>query len=407
MSIVIEQDWVHAAALQELLTLLCADGEEARVAGGAVRNALLDEAIKDVDIATTRTPQDVTSALEAAGHRTIPTGIEHGTVTALVDGETFEVTTLRSDVETDGRHAKVVFGKDWTEDARRRDFTMNALYMDATGKVFDPLGGYDDLMARQVKFIDDPSQRIREDYLRILRFFRFFAWYGSFRPDAEGLKACVRLKSGLEDLSVERIWHELSRLLAAPDPTRSILWMRQTGVLTEILPESEKWGIDALPGLVEAEQKLGWEPDAVLRIMAIVPSQEERMRDFAKRLKLSNKVRDRLVVWAKSTEPDERQKRGKFEQALYRGSVSGIEDRLRLAIAGHRAKGNKRPAKKLAKRLQQLLNWQRPVFPVRGQDLLNSGHEPGPKIADALTTLEERWIESQFMLSKEQLLVLL
>jgi len=335
LTLIIEQDWINDSALQELLTLLERDGGAARIAGGAVRNALLDEPIIDVDLATTHTPDVVSQLLENAGHRAIPTGIEHGTVTALIDGKTFEITTLRRDVETDGRHAKVVFGTDWVEDARRRDFTMNALYADKQGKVYDPLGGYEDLMARRVIFIDDPSQRICEDGLRILRFFRFFAWYGEFRPDAEGLKACVRLKDRLDDLSSERIWQELARLLAAPNPTKAILWMRQTGVLAQVLPEGEKWGIDGIHGLVEAEAGLGWSPDSVLRLICILPPMPDKLGAMAIRLKLSGKVRDRILAWAHCPDVSLKFKRADFEQFLYRQNLQAVEDRLRLAIAKH------------------------------------------------------------------------
>ena len=195
------------------------------------------------------------------------------------------MTTLRRDVETDGRHAIVHFTTDWREDAARRDFTMNALYCDATGEVLDPLGGLADLRAGRVRFIGEAEDRIREDYLRILRFFRFFAWYGSGRPDAEGLKACARLKSGIATLSAERVWAELKRLLSAPDPTRALLWMRTTEVLQKVLPES--WGIDAVHRLVAAERAEGWAPDPLLRLEAILPPHRARIDALAERLRLS------------------------------------------------------------------------------------------------------------------------
>src|SRR5690606_10002862 len=218
-------------------------GEEARIAGGAVRNALFGEPVADVDIATTTPPQETVRRAEAAGFKAVPTGFEHGTVTVVAEGRPFEVTTLRADVETDGRRARVVFGRDWQADAERRDFTINALYAEADGTVVDLVGGLADIAARRLRFIGDAEARIREDYLRILRFFRFFAWYGEGRPDAEGLKACARLKGGLSGLSAERVWAETKKLLSAPDPSRALLWMRQTGVLAASLAESEKWGI--------------------------------------------------------------------------------------------------------------------------------------------------------------------
>ncbi|TIN11824.1 MAG: hypothetical protein E5Y59_15405, partial [Mesorhizobium sp.] len=231
---------------------------------------------------------------EAAGFKAVPTGIEHGTITIVAGGKPFEVTTLRADIETDGRRAKVSFGRDWKADAERRDFTINALYAEADGTIVDLVGGIADIEARRLRFIGDPEARIREDYLRILRFFRFFAWYGDGRPDAEGLKACARLKEGLGQLSVERVWSELKKLLSAPDPSRALLWMRQAGVLTSVLPESEKWGIDAIHALTRAEKDLGWTPDPLLRLEAIVPPDAARMKTLAERLRFSVSEAGRL-----------------------------------------------------------------------------------------------------------------
>ncbi|MEP1208992.1 MAG: CCA tRNA nucleotidyltransferase [Rhizobiaceae bacterium] len=395
----IDQDWLARPSLQELLALLNEGDGEARIAGGAVRNALLDQAISDVDVATTLVPRDVILRLRNAGHKSVPTGIEHGTVTAVLDGDAYEVTTLRRDIETDGRHAKVLYGTDWVADAQRRDLTMNALYLNADGTVYDPLGGMQDVLSRTVRFIDDPETRIREDYLRILRFFRFFAWYGNFRPDAEGLKACTRLKDGLADLSAERIWHEMSRLLAAPDPSRALLWMRQTGVLAAILPETEKWGIDAVPGLVEAEREHGWDGDGLLRLMAIIPPMEERIASLAERLKLPNKVKARLLHWAGAGALQPALKKDAFYQWLYWQNQMAIQDRLRLAIAK-----SDENSKKSLRQLKWLNRWERPVFPLKGGDLIRFGMEPGPAISEKMRALEEKWVASNFEHSREKLL---
>ncbi|HCL64495.1 MAG TPA: CCA tRNA nucleotidyltransferase, partial [Rhizobium sp.] len=271
------EPWFRDPALRRVLDLLNADGGEARVAGGAVRNSLMGIPVADIDIATTLEPQDVVERAAAAGIKAVPTGIDHGTVTLVTDGKGFEVTTLRRDIATDGRRATVAFGKDWQTDAERRDLTMNALYADAQGEVIDLVGGLADVEARTVRFIGDADERIAEDYLRILRFFRFFAHYGNGRPDTDGLKACARARSKLATLSAERIWAELKKLLSARDPGRALLWMRQSGVLSEILPETEKWGIDAIPGLVACEQALGWKPEPMLRLAAIVPKDAERL----------------------------------------------------------------------------------------------------------------------------------
>ena len=395
----IKQNWLKSKSLQNLLSILNAEGGESRIAGGAVRNALLEQTISDVDIATTLVPRDVILRVNAAGHKSVPTGIEHGTITVVMGKDTYEVTTLRQDIETDGRHAKVLYGTDWTADAKRRDLTMNALYMDANGVVFDPLGGMPDVLSQTVRFIDNAETRIREDFLRILRFFRFFAWYGKFRPDADGLKACTRLKDGLANLSAERIWQELSKLFAAPDPSRAVLWMRQTGVLSAVLPETEKWGIDALPGLIRTERTNNWKPDSLLRLMAIIPPQEERVKTLSTRQKLPNKVRDRLKYWANTPLPDPTLKQSDFYQWLYGQNRQAVGDHLYLLIAKEDEN-----SKKYIRQQKWLNRWEKPNFPVRGQDLLNEGMEAGPQIAERLNELQTRWVESGFTLGKSELL---
>ena len=313
--------WLNSRGLQRLLAVLSQNGEDARIAGGAVRNALLGEAVRDVDIATTTTPEETMRRAEAAGFNPVPTGAAHGTVTVIAHGEPYEVTTLRADIETDGRRAKVLFGRDWKSDAERRDFTINALYAEADGTVIDLIGGLADLEGRVLRFIGDPEKRIREDYLRILRFFRFFAWYGSGRPDAEGLKACARLKDGLDRLSAERVWSELKKLLSAPDPSRALLWMRQAGVLSRVLPESEKWGIDAIHALVKTERDLSWMPDPLLRLEAILPPDAERLSKLAARLKLSKAETGRLLAWAEAGNISASTSEGEFVKTLYRGTT--------------------------------------------------------------------------------------
>ncbi|MDD9910901.1 MAG: CCA tRNA nucleotidyltransferase [Ahrensia sp.] len=394
-------DWLDDELVQGLLALLNSGGEEARVAGGAVRNALMGQPVADIDIATTMLPDAVSMLLEKAGYKIVPTGIAHGTVTAVAKGRAFEITTLRRDVATDGRHAQVAFGRDWEADAKRRDLTINALYMDADGKVLDRVGGLADIEARVVRFVGDADRRIREDYLRILRFFRFFAWYGQHRPDADGLKACTRLKGGLSHLSAERAWQELSKLLAAPDPSRAILWMRQTGVLSAVLPESEKWGIDALPGLMAAERDEKWPPDPLLRLMAIIPPRVDVIEGMVARLKLPNKVRDRLHAWSNHAVPDARGEPDQFRRLLYRSDVAAITDRLRLAIARQ-----DEHAASYRRLLTEAETWEKPTFPLSGKDLLASGMEAGPQVSKRLTELEEAWMESDFTLSKEALLSL-
>jgi poly(A) polymerase len=402
-------EWLNDAGLQRLLAALNAYGEEARVAGGAVRNALLGQAVADVDVATTTLPEETVRRAEAAGFKTAPTGIEHGTVTVISAGKGYEVTTLRADVETDGRRAKVAFGRDWKADAERRDFTINALYAEADGTIVDLVGGLADLDSRTLRFIGDAEARIREDYLRILRFFRFFAWYGSGRPDAEGLKACARLKDGLERLSAERVWAELKKLLAAPDPSRALLWMRQAGVLTKVLPESEKWGIDAIHGLVAAERDLGWAADALLRLAAIVPPDAERMTTLAERLKLSNAEAERLKSWAAAPKLAPTTIESDLGRKLYRSGRQPMLDRLRLLLASARARAaTDNDALVEAGGYSRLLKfaekWTAPKFPLKGADLQAIGVPPGPEMGKLLKRLEEEWVEADFRLDGGALL---
>ena len=409
MSASIDADWLQDSDLQRLLAALSRDGEEARIAGGAVRDTLLGRDVSDVDIATTTLPDETMRRAEAAGFGAIPTGIEHGTVTVAAGKKTYEVTTLRADIETDGRHAKVQFGRDWKADAERRDFTINALYADRDGTVVDLVGGVADLEARNLRFIGDPELRIREDYLRILRFFRFFAWYGAGRPDAEGLKACARLKDGLDRLSAERVWAELKKLLAAPDPSRALLWMRQAGVLTRVLPESEKWGIDAIHALVAAERDLGWTPDALLRLAAIVPPDPARMTALAERMKMSTAEALRLSRWAQADAPKWDADEADFGKLLYRGDRQAIDDRIRLALVSARAQAVENDAALVeAGGFSRLLNiaagWKAPAFPLKGGDLVTLGARTGPEVGKLLRNLRDEWVESGFELDRGALL---
>ncbi|TPK71440.1 CCA tRNA nucleotidyltransferase [Mesorhizobium sp. B2-4-15] len=409
VSIAGRADWLGDKHLQRLLGVLAEGGEEARVAGGAVRNTLMGQAVADIDIATTCLPQETVRRAEAEGFKTVPTGIEHGTITVIAGGKPYEITTLRADIETDGRRARVSFGRDWRLDAERRDFTINALYAEADGTVVDLVGGVADIEARRLRFIGDPEARIREDYLRILRFFRFFAWYGEGRPDAEGLKACARLKDGLAQLSAERIWSELKKLLSAPDPSRALLWMRQASVLTAALPESEKWGIDAIHGLTKAEKDLGWATDPMLRLEAIVPPDATRMKTLAERLRLSTGEADRLRHWAVATAVASRTTEGELAKRLYRGDRQGFVDRLRLALASVRMRAAEDndallEAGGFSRLLAFALKWEKPLFPLKGADLTALGATPGPKLGEILKNLEAEWIEAGFALDRGELL---
>lgn len=401
VSIAGKAEWLEDKHLQRLLAVLAQGGEEARIAGGAVRNTLMGQPVADIDIATSCLPEETIRRVEAEDFKAVPTGIEHGTITVVAGGKPYEITTLRADVETDGRRAKVSFGRDWKLDAERRDFTINALYAEADGKVVDLVGGIADIEARRLRFIGDPEARIREDYLRILRFFRFFAWYGEGRPDAEGLKACARLKDGLAQLSAERVWSELKKLLAALDPSRALLWMRQAGVLTAALPESEKWGIDAIHGLTKAEKDLGWSADHMLRLEAIVPPDAARMKTLAERLRFSTVEAERLRHWAQSDAVAAKTTEGELAKKLYRGDRQGFVDRLRISLASARVRAVEDndallEAGGYSRLLAFALKWERPVFPLKGADLTALGATPGPKLGEILKNLEAEWIEAGF-----------
>ncbi len=401
-------DWFRNPNLRRVMTLLN-DGGEARVVGGAVRNTLMGLPVGDIDIATTLLPETVVDRAAAAGIKCVPTGLAHGTVTLVVGGEPFEVTTLRVDLATDGRRAEVAFGTDWDLDAQRRDLTMNGLYADADGEVIDLVGGVEDIAAGTVRFIGDAATRIEEDYLRILRFFRFFAWYGKGRPDAEGLRACARLKPGLAQLSAERVWSELKRLLAAPDPCRSLLWMRQSGVLSAVLPESEKWGIDAVFSLVRTESDLEWPADPMLRLMAIVPPDPGRMTDLAERLRLSKAETRRLESWARTDRPADDLADTKLRRLLYRSEPGSVVDRLRLRLAELRGKAESEDgalisAGSLSRLLKIAEDWRRPEFPVTGRDLKKRGLTTGPELGSELARLEDLWVDSDFTLGRDDLL---
>jgi tRNA nucleotidyltransferase/poly(A) polymerase len=278
--------WLREGPLARLLDVLGRDGEEARVVGGAVRNALLGDSIGEFDVATTAVPEEVMRRAAAAGFKPVPTGIEHGTITVVIEGRPFEVTTLRVDVETFGRHANVRFGRDWQADAERRDFTMNGLSVGADGVVHDPVGGVADLRARRVRFIGDPAKRIAEDYLRILRFFRFHAAYGQGLPDAAGVAACIAARDGLEQLSRERVRMELMKLLLARQVAPALAVMAEAGLLVPVLGGVPD--LAAFSNMAKVEAAAGVQPDALQRLGALGVRIAEDAERLWRRLRLSN-----------------------------------------------------------------------------------------------------------------------
>ena len=382
-----DQPWLTAPATRAVMAALEAAGgpDCARFVGGCVRNALIGAPVADVDIATTLKPEETDRAIRAAGLKAVPTGIAHGTVTAVSERQPFEITTLRRDVSTDGRNATVAFTDDWAEDAARRDFRLNALYADGEGRVFDPTGeGVADAAAGRIVFVGDPETRIQEDYLRILRFFRFFAWYGRGEPDAAALAACRALASGMTRLSAERVSKELMTLLAAPDPRVAMAAMTDAGVLAQILPEAE------MGPLFEAAVEQGSDP--VIRLMTLLPGDERIVREASARLRLPNSTRDRLAGAAAAapaislsmSDPE-------LRAAVYRFGARAVADALCRRMA-------ERPAQvDDGRRLLALAEgWRRPSMPVGGRELARLGVEPGPETGRLLKAFENGWIADDF-----------
>jgi poly(A) polymerase len=366
--------WTNRAGLISLSRALGA--EDIRWVGGAVRDTLLGQPVKDIDCATRLLPAAVIDRCAAAGIRTIPTGIDHGTVTAILDDGPVEVTTLRRDISTDGRRATVAFARDWREDAARRDFTMNALYVHPrTQEISDYFGGLDDLAARRVRFIGDPEARIREDHLRILRFFRFQARFGS-DPDAASLAACSALAATLKGLSRERIGSELLALLALPQPAPTVRLMADAGVLAVVLPEARERELEALERLVAAEAEQHIEGDPLRRLAALVPAIPTLAEAVAARLRLSKQQRARLVCAAARTQADADEARA----LAYREGLACARDRLLLTGA----------------ETAPLAGWEVPRFPLKGGHVVARGVAAGPAVARVMQAVERRWIAEGF-----------
>jgi len=386
------------AATAVMAALSRAGGEDcARFVGGCVRNTLMKAPVGDIDIATTLTPEAVIAALRAANLKAVPTGAAHGTITAVAHGRPFEITTLRRDVETDGRHAKVAFTDDWAEDAARRDFRLNALYADARGRLFDPTGqGVADARAGRIVFVGDPLARIAEDALRILRFFRFLAWYGRGAADAAGLAACEEMRAAVAGLSAERVAKELLTLLAAEDPRAAVRLMAEAGVLGLILPEAT--GAARFETLVAIETGMLFSEDPLLRLAALLPGDPAAGAAVAARLRLSNAQRDRLVA-ALGSEPvlvswmSPRQMR----QAVWGLGAQTFCDRVTLAWAA-----SERPAGAMQWRalLPMAQGWSRPALPLSGEEVAAAGVPRGPLIGAVLREIEAWWIDNDFTADK-------
>lgn len=384
--------WLTDGPLARVLDILDRDGEEARAVGGAVRNALMGLPVGEIDVATTALPHEVMHRAKQAGIRTVPTGIDHGTVTLLFNGQPFEVTTLREDVETYGRKAKVAFGRDWKRDAERRDFTMNALSASRDGVVHDYVGGLADLNARHVRFIGDAASRIEEDYLRILRFFRFHAAYGEGEPDKAAVAACIAGREGLETLSRERVRAELLKLLTASGAASAISVMADAGLLVRILGGVPLPG--ALEKMAQIESVLKFAPDAVRRLGALTLFVIEDAERLFQRLRMSNGECQRLLSMADGwwritgdTSP------AAARVLLYRLGPQNYTDRMLLAWSRSQDAADDSRWRDLAALPER---WPIPSFPISASDLMARGIVRGPALGAALRVAEEAWIGADF-----------
>ena len=371
--------WRQREGLDALCDALGANQGEARFVGGAVRDTLLGLPVKDVDIAILHPPEEVVRRIKAAGFRAVPTGIAHGTITAVVHGWPVEITTLRRDVSTDGRRATVAFAHDWREDAARRDFTMNALYADpASGALHDYFDGLSDLAARRVRFIGDPHARIAEDHLRILRYFRFIARFGALDRTAPDYAACVQHATSLMALSRERIADELLRLLGLPEPAPVVAAMVEDGILAPVLPEIDAAGVAALHRLIAAEAATQTPPDALRRLAALLSGNPASADEVGPRLRFSRKARTRLrqaLTPTNATSP---------EALAYTIGITGAVDQMLLGISFSPTQ------------IATLSGWDIPRLPLSGGDLIGMGLEQGPQVAQLLQMLEKQWVAAGF-----------
>ncbi len=371
-------DWTKRADLAVLLAAL--GPGQARYVGGAVRDTLLGLAVKDIDLATPLEPREVMRRLKAHSISVVPTGIDHGTVTAIISGSPVEITTLRHDVSTDGRRATVAFASDWQDDAARRDFTINALYADpASGEIWDYFGGLEDLAARRVRFIGDARQRIREDHLRILRYFRFQARFGSQPADEISENACAELAATLKGLSRERVGMEMINLLGLPDPAPTVARMAELGVLQVVLPEEDVAGLAAL---VAQEALQGVAPDAVRRLAALLPPDLAQAEHVAARFRLSGAQKKRLALAAaRNPEPPPQGGDSQTARALayHLGQTPALD---RLLLTGQS--------------IAPITNWEIPTFPLKGGQIVARGVKAGPEVARVLKAVETWWVDEGF-----------
>lgn len=383
------QPWMEAVETRRVMEALSKQGQDVRFVGGCVRDALVGREIKDIDIATPDLPEKVITLLESAGIKAIPTGIDHGTITAVCNHKIFEITTLRLDVDTDGRHATVAFTDDWVEDAARRDLTINALSSNLDGKVYDPFGGVSDLREKHVRFVGDAVTRIEEDALRLLRFFRFQAWYGGADIDAVGLDAARKKTSMLQGLSSERIHSEVMRLLASPDPGPVLKCMLENDIFAAFLPEVVT--IDIFEAFIKLEGRC----DPLVRLVALIMGcHKDTILSIPDRLRFSTAEKQHFLSLVKpayniNSKIDD----ATFRESIYRIGSELVSDLLRLSMAKSGEDFGDEKALKLSRKIE---NWKPVFFPLQGRDLIKAGLNPGPQMGRLLKNTEQWWIDQAF-----------
>lgn len=395
------QPWMTDAATRRVMAALAADGVEPRFVGGCVRDAVSGRPVHDVDIATPDPPERVTALLERAGVRVVPTGIAHGTVTAVLGERRFEITTLRRDVETDGRRARVAFTDDWLIDARRRDFTINTLSCTVEGDVYDPCGGLADLGGGIVRFVGSAGERIEEDVLRLLRFFRFFATFGRPPADADALAACRIMAPKIPTLSGERVRDEFLRILLAPNCADTMVLMRGERVLEWIVPEPVDTGRLRMTAWLEttAIRRDPVAPDPLRRLAALMGADAAAIAALARRLRLSNRDSDRLAALTAAPALTPESGRSGLDRALYDAGAALARDRVLLSWAGEMASDPRHTSARTAQwiaMLDAVDSWTRPEFPLDGHDVAALGVPAGPAVGELLERVEAWWLEGGF-----------
>jgi len=383
--------WMTRPETVAVIHALMAGGMPARFVGGCVRDTILGRNVKDIDIATAEPPDRVITLLEQAGFKAIPTGIDHGTITAVMRGEIYEITTLRLDVETFGRHAHVAFTDDWAADAERRDFTMNAIFCDLDGTLYDPTGGLSDLTAGCIRFVGNAHQRIQEDVLRLLRYFRFYAYYGTAPADQDALRACKNMAGEIPSLSVERVWSEFKKLLVAPASASVLDLMADWDVLGHVLPEAGSR--EPLARLVDVEAEMAKETDPIRRLAILLDIDGVESHAVADRLRLSKSEAQHLhALVSAPVQPSPDMTETQNRIVLYR---LGEEHFIDLALMGWAT--NSPTEKAPWESLVDLPNRQPiPDFPVRGEDVLELGTNPGKAVGELLSSLESWWVDNNF-----------